>query len=198
MLDPRPQFDTYAPGQGEIAALRFQAESAGIPGGRGRWHHWCGGPLGTASSGAGPRAHSQSARPTPAPGPARHTDGLKGPHMPMLRGLQDSGRSFHPTELSRQEANEGPTRNTLPRLGVGLFFVCGNTNNVPQTKEVTCSYYHNLNASIRGEKNCGRKQSKHQGKYIVPTILVAYSINCLLTRAVSVFQMATQRHRKEF
>ena len=78
------------------------------------------------------------------------------------------------------------------------FFVCGNTNNVPETKEVTWSYYHNLNASIRGEKNCRRKQSKHQGKYIVPTILVAYSINCLLTRAVSVFQMATQRHRKEF
>lgn len=29
-------------------------------------------------------------------------------------------------------------------------------------------------------------------------MLVAYSTNCLLTRAVSIFQMATQRHRKEF
>ncbi|XDA84584.1 hypothetical protein R6Z07F_014395 [Ovis aries] len=96
MLDPRPQFDTYAPRQGEVAALRFEAESAGIPGGRGRWRrqrqHWRGGPLGNASSGAGPRALCQSARPTPAPRPGpsprpAHSDGLKGPHMPVLRGL---------------------------------------------------------------------------------------------------------------
>lgn len=126
MLDPRPQFDTYAPRQGEVAALRFEAESAGIPGGRGRWQrqHWRGGPLGNASSGAGPRALCQSARPTPAPRPGprprpAHTDGLKGPHMPVLRGL---GAPFHPTGLSRQDANEGPTRHTLPRLGVDLFF----------------------------------------------------------------------------
>ena len=92
MLDPRPQFDTYAPQQGEVAALRFEAAwnqqeyraggGGGSIGAEGRWE--------TPPRGRGPeRCVRVPAPPQPGPGPRpAHTDSLKGPHTPVLRGLQ--------------------------------------------------------------------------------------------------------------
>lgn len=72
------------PRQGEVGGPKVRAESAGIPGGRGRWQHWCGGLLGNASSGGGAQSSQSDCPPHLGPLPA-HTDCLKGPQRAFAR-----------------------------------------------------------------------------------------------------------------
>lgn len=150
------------PEQGEVGALRSEQnqqeyQAGGSIGAAGRWE--------TPPPGAGQRARCQNARPTSVLLPA-HTGGLKAPQPCAQRS---AGLRVHlpPTGFPKKEANEGPTRKTLPHLG-GPLFCWQHTGNVPETKEMTSSYYHNPNTSSRGEKNCSRKMAKDQGKYIAP------------------------------
>lgn len=71
----------------------------GSIGAEGRWE--------TPPRGRGPeRCVRVPAPPRPGPGPRpAHTDSLKGPHTPVLRSAALGGRSFHPTGLSRRDAD---------------------------------------------------------------------------------------------
>lgn len=143
------------PGQGEVRGPKVRAGSAGIPGRlwrrRRQQQHWCCGPLGNASSEGGARSATARVPAPPSVPLFAHTESLKGPQGIFAQRFAGLRRCFQVIGFPRQEANDGPTRKTTAVRWTSFFG--GITHNIPETKEMTSSHYHNPNPSSKGEKN---------------------------------------------